>query len=344
MTDAGRGALRQGLAAAGTALVVATLHVPQPFLAILAAQLVGGLRCETRREFLRRLASAWLGSLAGLLLLVAFPDQQWLSLPSFGAAAGLGIVAAFRRWGSAPAILFAMGIGGMFSSGIVFPDEGLVSGLAHASSLSIAVIVCTLSWNLLMRNPAPAESPPSSSPRASIIGISAACSLVLACLAVPTQTVVMTIATMTTILALETSAASPQLLERSMGAVLGVLASVAFIILVAGTGNDLGVFLLALALAMGAFEWMAVSTDAKAALYRQAAALFAVAATILPRPEPTLQASADRMLAVLLGFAVGAACFRLAGTPSQKNIQAGRQNPEHIAPGGQVPDDGNPEV
>ncbi|MFZ4775764.1 MAG: hypothetical protein ACOYM3_10390 [Terrimicrobiaceae bacterium] len=317
MTDAARGALRQGLAAAGTALVVAALHVPQPFLAILAAQLIGGIRCDTRQEFLRRLSSAWLGSLTGLLLLVAFPDQQWLSLPLFGAAAGLGIVAAFRRWGSAPAILFAMGIGGMFSSGIVIPEEGLVSGLAHASSLSIAVIVCTLSWNLLMQNPAPAESSPSSSPRASIIGISTACSLVLACLTVPAQTVVMTIATMTTILALETSAASPQLMERSMGAVLGVLASVAFIILVSGTGNNLAVFLLALALAMGAFEGMAVTTHAKAALFRQAAALFAVAVTMLPRPEPTLQASGDRMLAVLLGFAVAAACYRIAGAPSE---------------------------
>jgi len=316
MTDSARGALRQGLATAGTALVVGTLHVPQPFLAILASQLIGGLRCDSRREFLRCLASAWLGSLTGGLLLVAFPDQQWLSLPLFGAAAGLGIVGAFRRWGAAAAILFAMGIGGMFSSGIVFPEEGLVSGLAHASSLSIAVIVSTLSWNLLMRNPAPAAVPPSSLPRASIIGISAACSLVLACLVVPAQTVVMTISTMTTILALETSGAAPRVLERSVGAVLAVLASVAFIIIV-GTGNNFAVFLLALAVAMGAFEWMAVSIPSKAALFRQAAALFAVAAAILPRPESTIQASADRMVAILLGFAVGAACFRIAGARSE---------------------------
>ena len=101
-----------------------------------------------------------------------------------------------------------------------------------------------------------------------------------------------------------------------MGAVLAVLASVAFIIIV-GTGNNFAVFLLALAVAMGAFEWMAVSIPSQAALFRQAAALFAVAAAILPRPESTLQASADRMVAILLGFAVGAACFRIAGARSE---------------------------
>jgi uncharacterized membrane protein YgaE (UPF0421/DUF939 family) len=55
---------------------------------------------------------------------------------------------------------------------------------------------------------------------------------------------------------------------------------------------------------MGCFEWLAVSLPNNASLFRQAGALFAVAATILPRPEPFLSASWRRMLAVLLGLAV----------------------------------------
>lgn len=59
----------------------------------------------------------------------------------------------------------------------------------------------------------------------------------------------------------------------------------------------------------GAFEWLASSIPAKAALFRQAAAIFAVAATMLPRPDQFLFASLDRMLAVVLGFAVAVGFF-----------------------------------
>jgi hypothetical protein len=53
---------------------------------------------------------------------------------------------------------------------------------------------------------------------------------------------VMMIATMTTILALQTSAGSPGLGQRSAGAAPGILVSVAFLVIVSGSGNNLAVF------------------------------------------------------------------------------------------------------
>lgn len=310
MSDAGRAALRQALATAGTALVVGSLHVPQPFLAVLAAQLVGGFCCNSLREFLRRLAAAWSGTLAGLFLLVTVPDQQWLSLPLFCIATGFGITCACRRMGPGSAVLFAMGIGGMFSAGIVFPGAGLMSGLAHASSLSIAAIVSAAAWKVCMR-PECSVDPGTSPVNPWIIGLAATGSLILACLTLPTEGVVMTIATMTTVLALETSAKTPEIGERSLGALLGVAVSVAFLSIVSGAGNNLAVFLGALAFVMGGFEWLASTFSDKAFLFRQAAALFAVAATMLPRPEQFLTASIGRMLAVILGFLAAIAIFAI---------------------------------
>lgn len=308
MSDPSRAALRQGLATSLTALVVGAFHVPQPFLAVLAAQLVGGFACNSGTEFLKRLAAAWAGALTGLFLLVAAPDQQWISLPLFGLAAGFGIVLASRRLGPAPAILFAMGIGGMFSAGLVYPGAGLLSGMAHGASLSIAATASVLAWSVCMRGTKSAP-PAAKSPNPAGIGLSAPASLIVAALTVPAQAVVMTIATITTILALQTSVDCPALGQRSAGAAAGVLVSVAFLAIVSGSGNNLAVFLAAMALVMGALEWLASSIPTKGALFRQAAAIFAVAATMLPRPDQFLFASLDRMLAVVLGFAVAVGFF-----------------------------------
>jgi len=110
------------------------------------------------------------------------------------------------------------------------------------------------------------------------IGLSALASLIVAALTVPAQAVVMTIATMTTILAQQTSAGSPTLGQRTARAAAGVLASAAFLAIVSGSGNNLAVFLAAMAIVIGAFEWFASSIPAKGTLFWLAAAIFAVAA------------------------------------------------------------------
>lgn len=305
-----RAAVRQALATAGTAFAVASFHVPQPFLAVLAAQLIGVLPGSANGEMRKRFLAVWLGTFSGVFLLIAAPEQAWISLPLFCMLAGFGIAASFQKLGVAPAILFAMGIGGMFSAGIIFPRIGLIAGMAHASSLSIAVALVFFSWYLL-----PGKkrefSPPSPLPalRSWLIGLAGTSSLLFACLTLPKETVVMTIATMTTILSLELARTSPEIGNRSLGALLGVLVSIGFMVIVGGMGNDLGVFLLAFAIVMGSLEGFAWSLSSRAAMFRQAAALFAVAATMLPSPNITLFASVDRILAVVFGFGIAVIFF-----------------------------------
>ncbi|TSA30847.1 MAG: hypothetical protein D4R65_12335 [Verrucomicrobiaceae bacterium] len=295
MTDAGRAAIRQALATAGTAFAVGALHVPQPFLAVLAAQLTAGIAFAQPADFFKRIAAAWAGSLCGVLLLVALPEQYWFSLPLFGVAVAVG-AAGFSKFGGA-AILFAMGIGGMFSAGIVHPQMGLLAGSAHAASLSIAVAA---TW--FARGVCPtSERDCGSLPSYWLTGLTGVLTLVTACVTIPTESVVMSIAAMVTSLALTSSGGIPQKLA---GGVLGVAVSLVFLTVVSGAGNDFAVFLLAMAIVMGGFEWLAVSLPNNASLFRQGGALFAVAATILPRPEQFLFASWRRMLAVLLGLAV----------------------------------------
>ncbi len=140
---------------------------------------------------------------------------------------------------------------------------------------------------------------------ASQLGLSGRFALVAACATMPSQSVVMSIAAMTTALSLEPG--SRGIFFKVAGGGLGVLASIAFLILVSGAGNDLAGFLVALALVLGGLEWLAVAHPDRSAMFRQAGAMFAIASTILPRPEASLAGPGERMLAVFLGLAVAAA-------------------------------------
>jgi len=295
MTEAGRAAIRQGLATAGTAFVVGALHVPQPFLAVLAAQLTAGIAFSQPGGFFKRIAAAWAGSLCGVLLLAALPEQYWFSLPLFGVAVGAGTAGFSKFGGASAAILFAMGIGGMFSAGIVHPHLGLLAGSAHAASLSVAVALTWFARSVCPTGESDCELPVFPW----LTGLTGVLSLITACVTIPTESVVMSIAAMVTSLSLTTG-----IPQKLAGGVLGVAVALVFLTVVSGAGNDFAVFLLTMAVVLGGFEWLAVSFGGLASLFRQAGALFAVAATILPRPEQFLFASWRRMLAVLLGVAV----------------------------------------
>ena len=292
-----RAALHQALAVSITACVAAVIHIEQPFLAVLAAQLTAVLPCRGSTDFLQRLVAAWTGASSGTLLLTAFPQQPWVSLPVFAAVSGFGAVFAVKNFGPAVGTLFAMGICASFSGGIVFPIAGLLGGAVHGVSLSIAVIVTLLLQPLA---PPPTTAPAPVIPSGWLIGSCGTGSLVLACLTIPSQSVVMTIATLTCVLALPRDG----VVKKPLGGILGAGLSLVFIVAISGLTNNLAFFLLGMGLVIGILEAIAWHKPDSALVVRQAAAMFVVLATILPRPEESLQAVGERLVAVLLGLAV----------------------------------------
>ena len=312
MTDPVRSALRQGLAVSCTGLLVAALHVPMPLLALLAAQLIGGFACGSYGELLRRIAAALAGSLCGLLVLVAAPDQQWVSLPLFAVATGWGTVLARDRLGAASGILFGMGVVAAFSAGIVEPRPGVDFAFAHAAALIVAALAASaFAAAFIEGSPENGADPPRRAPGdAWLVGIAPVLALVAATALVPPQATVATVAGLATSLGLAGSG-SPALGQRALGGALGMVVTLAFLVVVIGAGNDAGVYLGALALVFGAFEWLAMIRPARAAAFRQAAAMFAVAATILPQPDQNLSAPMARITAVGLGMASAMLVFAL---------------------------------
>ena len=322
MTEAARGALRQALVVGLAALVVATFHVPQSFLAVLLAQLLGGIPCQTALELFRRLLSALAGCLAGLAILTLAPNEQWISLPLFFTLTGWGTVYFHRQHGPACGILFGCGIVAMFAETFVFPARDISFGFAHLFSLTIATLSAAVVGSAFFREPAALKSNSPAPGAAVVIGAAVVFALIAACTLLPVQLNVTTISSLTTTLALTMT--NGRAAKKILGGLLGVLVALVFLIPVNGSGNDLAFFLLFFSALIGAFEWCAVRLPAQAAVFRQAAAIFVVAATVLPQPDRFITHSMERICAAVLGLCIGSACFllhRFATCPSAECIK-----------------------
>jgi hypothetical protein len=303
MSEPTRGALRLGFAVCLTALVVGPLHVPQPFLALLATQLLIGIPCHSAGVFFSRLASAAAGSLGGLAILTFAPNSPWLSIPLFFAAAGWGTAFVARRRDPASAILFAMGIASMFAEGFVYPERDLPFGLAHMAALLTAAVCSPIAGWFFPLTEKPKSSPHELS--APAIGTAAVASLVLASAILPTEFTVTVVAAVTTALSL--GGGLGLIGPKFLGGLLGAAAAVVFVIIASSMGNDMATYLLGLAVCLGLIEWGAGRFPTHAAAFRQAGAIFAVMGTILPEPERHMWGSLERMCAVIAGLATGCA-------------------------------------
>ena len=309
MTEAARGALRQVLAVALAALVIGIFHIPQPFLAVLLVQLLGGIPCQSASELFRRILSAFAGCLVGVAILTLAPNEQWISLPLLFALTGWGTVFTLRRFGAACGILFGIGIVAMFAESFVFPARDLVFGFAHLFSLITATLAVALVSLAFFREPMAVKSQGPLHGAAIVIGAAAVCGLIAACTLLPVQLNVTTISSLTTALALTMTGGG--VAKKFLGGLLGIVVALVFLIPITGSGNDLAVFLLGLSALIGAFEWFALRLPAHAAIFRQAAAIFALTATILPQPDRFITDSMERMCAAILGMCIGSACFLL---------------------------------
>lgn len=307
MTEDNRAPLRAVVAVLLAALVVGPLKVPQPFLAILVTQMLITLPACDAFSVARRLAGTAGGSITGLLILSLAPNEQWISLPLFFAAMGFGTWFLGARWGKACAILFGMGLASMFAEAFVHPARDLPFGLAHAVSVCTAVVATAIASAWVGFAPVP-PAPPAGAESMLPIGLATCGALVAACLLLPTELTVTVGSSCATAL---TIAGKPSLIRlKLLGGLLGIGAAFLFLAAIMDFGNALGLYLGGLCGGVALFEWLAGKNGGYAPVLRQAGAMFAVVATILPEPRIEITGSIERMAAVLLGLACGAvACF-----------------------------------
>ena len=296
--------LRASLAGGLAALVVGILGFPQPFLAVIGSQLL--VRQSDANWFV--LVRNFWGILAGVLLgsacLIALPQQPWIALPVAALLLGWGAVFAAKKVGPVWLLLYLMGFVASFGNGWIHPGGSLVGAFAHGGSLAVALLSA-----LLARSVFPVEGPVvramDSGEAVALglsVGVSCAAGFVLGALMLPHSVVPMLIAVVTTCCGFWSETAGGVVRQKILGAIFGGVISVGFLIGIVGAGNNLAVFLGGLMLVLGLFEAAASRAGAPGAFFRQAAAVFAVAAPMFPKPIVQLDGILMRIGAVWAGF------------------------------------------
>ena len=302
--------LRYAFATGATALALAIVRPSQPFLAVLTTYLLVG-RPFPGNDLAGRSVAAWSGVTAGLVLFVLFPQQLWLLLPAVAGVVVLGLREVSRWTDPSKILLMAMGLCATVPAGIVNPLEAIHAAWNHGANLTIGILAAWMAFRLF---PVPFSSPTSerreiSLSQAGFVGAAAIAAFCAAAVLLPSASVVLEIAAVT--MALGLIQPPPHLGAKALGALLGALGAMVFDILIAGSGNDLTVFLVALITVFAALAGIMQIRRTWTPTFAQAGAMFAVAAPMLPAPDLSLAAMATRVAAVCTGCMVTAGLFGL---------------------------------
>jgi len=314
----GHAALRAAGSAGLAALLVGIAGLPQPFLAVLATTLLNPLD-ESPGEIPRRLGGAWAGTLLGAGILTLFPEQPWFAFPTLAIAGGLAARRAAARLGHGAATVFAMGLGASFPAGAIHPAIG--PALAHAGSLSLAIVAVGVVAALAPRprvagssGPRGRMDPIGGGPRPYAFGVALSVAVVFGMLVFPSDVVPLSVCAAVTALKFCDGGPPADAGWRGGGAVFGGVAGAVFVVLVSSV-ESLPVFLLGLSAVLGGLEFLAGRSGGRAGAWRQAAGVFAVAATIFPAPAGDVADVVVRAAAVVAGFLVAAGVALLSGPP-----------------------------
>jgi len=317
--------LRSATAAGLAALAVAILGFPQPFLAVLASQLLVTKAGGGGRFLGCNLWAVGTGALLGGGGLALCAQQPWFLLPVGGVVAGVGGAWWWGSYGPVAAMVFLMGLVATLGSGLIYPEGAMTIGLAHAGSMILALLAAALVRALFGCDEeaqtggegSEAHSQPVPKTVFGLLsGLSVLTGFGAAALLLPGLVVPLSISVVATCCGLGSSQDSRGIWQKIGGAILGGIIATVFVIVVAGAGNDLAVVVGGLMLVLGSLETMARLSTSGPGWYRQAASVFAVAATMLPAPLAHFSGVLLRVTAVWLGFSlallIALALFRLA--------------------------------
>ena len=312
MTPA-RAGLRSATAAGLAALAVAVFGFPEAFLAVLASQLLVSQARGGGRFLGCNLWAVGIGAFSGVGALALCAQEPWLLLPVGGIVAGIGGACWWGSRGPVAAMVFLMGLVAPLGSGLIYPEGAVTNGLAHAGSLILALLAAALARTLfggdadeqtaIEGTVAPFVAVPAAN-FGLLSGLAVMTGFGVAALLLPESVVPLSISVVATCCGLGIASDARVVRQKFGGSIFGGVIATAFVVVIAGSGNDLAVFLGGLMLVLGVLEGLAQQSASRAALYRQSAAIFALGATMLPAPLAHLSGVLLRVVSVWVGFAL----------------------------------------
>ncbi len=311
-------ALALALGTVSTVFLVEFFHLPSAYIALSLASALSLLPVPSFQDFLLRLGSVFLGITSATLLLVTLAESPWIYFPLMGLITAFGYSFFLHRVGAGAAYLFsiyfaAMCIEGIHQLFLAFSTDMLLTALTLLLQSIIPIVVTYIVTLLLRRTPSPDNYPTLQSPLAAITSITLVLwTATLVAFALRTdQPARLIIASIAGITALQIEQSTASFKKRMLGYILGALLSIAFVVAIVSSTNDLGIYLLGLGFLFGLLEWLAHCYSAHQLLFRSISTMFAYSALMLPAPDSNLHVSIARITSSFLGFSIAILIFSL---------------------------------
>lgn len=326
-----RSALCMGLSTSGTMLFVGAFHIPHPYIALVFATTLAFMPRPSAKQLLNQIFALTLGCICAVLLLVMFPEEPWFFVPFLGLIASIGYAIFLKHSGPGAAAAFSFYFLAIHITCISqsFSPSMMTTTLEYWLQAFIAIVV-SFSAALITKFPNQSSST-KILPLSNIIMIGVAASIAgfIDASIEADQSARLILSSISTVTALQITYSSYQLLCKLGGYLFGIVASFAFIIIVASSGNDFGVYLLALALSFGFLQWLACRVTKVALFFQSVAMMLSFCILMLPTPDVDLHVPYRRSIATFVGFLIAILVF-LVGREMTRMLRSFEQRNQKI--------------
>lgn len=299
-------ALCTALGVMATVLVLECLRIPNCYMALSLAVTLSLLPPPSFKQFLNCIMSLSLGIASSMVLLIAFFQAPWVSLPLVIFFATVGYAFFLKRYGSGCAYAFS----GYFLAFFIImsiekPRSDFTIKGMELWFQSVIPIVITYFTALLTKKPLVAQKNQSLDLAGTIsIGLTVGVATLLDFTIQTDQGARLVMASMSTITLLEFGKSIGIYFQQLIGYFVGLAISIAFLVTVIALGNDIITYLLALGTLFGTLDWLSRYFLNYTAIFRGAIAMSSFSVLMAPSPDASFHIPYQRSLTSLIGFLI----------------------------------------
>ena len=306
MSNAAWIAFRAATAIALTLLTVIIFRPEQPFRSVLAACLVVSLQTFHLKSIRPRLLLVWATGILGMLLDAFFRDAPWLYLSFFVVMSSGLLAVASRSRDLATLTLVAYGLSGSLPSGFDPQSMSILEGFYRSLNITIGVIAGAMAFLIFPERASPAHHAVQTMnfPIRDTVFIALAGALAIIAVKLfngPVISAFCVFGAMTWSVMLCT--VSRDLLIRAfVGRILGVLVSLAFVVVICFSTNNPVPYVIGYAGVTWAIEWASQNYPRHHVMFGNMLILFLATAIMIPKPFESYHLPIQIAFSLFLGM------------------------------------------
>ncbi len=297
-------ALCTALGTAGTVLVLECFRIPNCYMSLSLAATLSLLPRPSVSYIMTRVGALSLGIATSMIVLIAFFQAPWISLPLAGAITALGYALFFKHSGPGSAYAFGAYFLAFYATVThsLYGSDFVLQALKLWVQTAIPITMTYLAAVVTKKKEAPPIYQTIDLAGIVSIGITVSIALMLEMMLETDQETRLVMASISTIAFLETGKSVNLYLQQMIGYLLGAAVATSFIVLVVAFANDVSIYLLALGGLFGLLEWLAGYFPNQTTMIRGMIAMCSFSVFMIPTPDSDFHVAYGRITVSLISF------------------------------------------